>query len=63
MMTRYIYLGDRLTDPLLVGMQCDPVRRPDGKCIVGQKPRNQLVIDAAGRRYVVLARRLKLNER
>lgn len=60
---RYTYLGDKLTDPALKGMQCDPVRRPDGKCIVGQKPRNQLVVDANGTRHVVLARRLRLNEK
>jgi len=23
---RYIYLGDKLTDPALKGMACDPVR-------------------------------------
>lgn len=32
---RYTYLGDRLTAPGLKGAQCDPVRRPDGKCICG----------------------------
>ena len=33
---RYRYLGDRLTDAALVGRQCEPVRRPDGKCVVGR---------------------------
>ena len=36
---RYTYLGSRDTDPALKGMQCDPVRRPDGKCIIaGLRP-------------------------
>jgi hypothetical protein len=59
---RYTYLGDKLTAPELRGMQCDPVRRADGKCIVGRTPRNALVQDASGKRYVVLGRRLRLNK-
>lgn len=38
MMHRYVYLGDRLTDPRLVGQPCDPVFRTTGKrevCVVG----------------------------
>lgn len=57
---RYTYLGDKLTDPALVGMQCDPVRRADGKCIVG-KLATMLVVDEQGRRYVVLRRRVRVN--
>jgi len=60
---RYIYLGDRLTRPDLRGMECDPVLRADGKCIIGKAPRNQLVVDANGKRHVVLARRLRLKEK
>ncbi len=60
-MMRYTYRGDRLTDPTLRGMQCDPVRRPDGKCIRG-KNGNMLVIDGQGRRWVVLARQLRVNK-
>lgn len=59
---RYTYLGDRLTAPALRGMQCDPVRRRDGKCITG-KLGTLLVIDATGRKHNVLRRRLRLNER
>jgi len=54
---RYIYLGDKLTDSLLVGMQCDPVRRRDGKCVVGRS--KMLVVDQSGRQHVVLRRRLR----
>lgn len=59
---RYRYLGDTLTDPTLVGMACDPVRRPDGRCIISQKMAVALVIDAQGRKHVVLRRRLRLNK-
>lgn len=58
---RYTYLGDRLTDPALVGMQCNPVLRPDGKCVVSLKMATALVEDVHGKRYVVLRRRLRLN--
>lgn len=59
---RYTYLGDKLTTSL-VGMQCEPVMRADGKCIIGCKPRNQLVVDENGKKHVVLARRLRLNSK
>ena len=57
---RYTYLGDRLTDPRLRGMQCDPVRNAAGKCICGALG-TMLVEDGAGVRYVVLRRRLRIN--
>lgn len=57
---RYIYLGDRLTDDALLNMPCDPVRRPDGKCIVSVKMATALVVDAHGQRHVVLRRRLRV---
>jgi hypothetical protein len=57
---RYTYLGDTLTAPELRGMQCDPVRRQDGKCVVGTMGSAQ-VVDAQGVRHVVLRRRLRLN--
>lgn len=60
---RYTYLGDKLTDSALVGMQCDPVRRPDGKCIISVKLASALVVDAGGNKYTVLRRRLRLNEK
>ena len=58
---RYTYLGDCMTDPALVGAPCDPVRRADGKCIVGGS--KQLVRFATGVEHVVLRRRLRLNLR
>ena len=61
-MTRYTYLGDAMTRPELVGLQCDPVRRAgDGKCIVSQRMAVALVIDSDGVRHVVKRRRLRLN--
>lgn len=53
-----VYLGDRLTDPRLKNQPCDPVRRPDGRCIVGGS--KQLVTFAGGDRVVVLRRRLRV---
>lgn len=58
---RYTYLGDKLTRPELIGIQCDPVRRPDGKCVVCVSMATALVVDANGQRHVVLRRRLRLN--
>jgi hypothetical protein len=60
---RYTYLGDGLTSDRLRGMQCNPVRRADGKCIVSVKMATALVIDADGNRYVVKRRRLRLNSK
>jgi len=55
---RYTYLGDRMTDPALKGLPCDPVRRRDGRCIVGRG--NALVRFSDGSVRVVLRRRLRL---
>jgi hypothetical protein len=55
---RYVYLGDRLTDLALIGQRCEPVRRADGRCIVGGS--KQLVRFASGRLVVVLRRRLRV---
>lgn len=57
---RYVYLGDRLTDPALVGLPCDPVRRADGKCIVSVRMATALVRFADGVMRVVARRRLRL---
>jgi hypothetical protein len=54
---RYVYLGDAHTRAELVGAACDPVLRPDGKCIVGGS--KQLVRFADGAEHVVLRRRLR----
>ena len=56
---RYTYRGDRLTDPKLKGMQCNPVRRLDGKCIRSRKA-TMLVTDG-NINYVILARQLRIN--
>lgn len=55
---RYVYLGDRHTRPELVGQPCDPVVRPDGKCVVGGS--KQLVVFADGTEVVVMRRRLRI---
>lgn len=60
---RYTFLGDKLTRPALRSMQCDPVRRPDGRCIVNVRLASALVIDAQGQRHVVPRRRLRLNHK
>ncbi len=59
---RYTYLGDKLTDNALIGLQCDPVRRADGKCIICIKMATALVIDESGNKHVVLRRRLRVNK-
>jgi hypothetical protein len=60
---RYTYLGDGLTSERLRGMQCDPVRRADGKCIVSVKFAIALVIDGDGKKHIVKRRRLRLNNK
>jgi len=60
--TRYTYLGDLLTAPALVGLQCNPVRDSRGKCIVSVQMATALVQDAGGNQYVVKRRRLRLNK-
>lgn len=59
---RYTYLGDKLTRSELIGMQCDPVLRPDGKCVVSVKMATALVVDANGNKHVVARRRLRVNK-
>ena len=61
---RYVYRGDRMTDPALKGMRCDPVYRADlspaqQKCVRGRNG-NMLVVDERGRRHVVLGRQLRV---
>jgi hypothetical protein len=57
---RYTYLGNRHTDPALVGLQCDPVKNAAGKCVIG-KMSSALVVDEHGARYIVSRRRLRVN--
>lgn len=59
---RYTYIGNKLTDSALIGLQCDPVKDTRGKCIISQKMATALVIDGSGRKHVVLRRRLRLNQ-
>ena len=58
---RYTFLGSVQTRADLVGLQCDPVKDSDGKCIISQQMATALVIDADGKRHVVPRRRLRLN--
>lgn len=63
---RYVYLGDKFTDSRLVGQPCDPIRRVNGRVVVGSgkgTPRNQLVRFADGTLAVVLGRRLRLAQK
>jgi hypothetical protein len=60
---RYTYLGDKLTRAELVGMQCDPVRRADEKCVVSVKMATALVVDSDGVKHVVARRMLRLNSK
>ncbi|MBN8825089.1 MULTISPECIES: hypothetical protein [unclassified Spirosoma] len=58
-MTRnYIYLGDRLTDPLLIKQPCTAVLQPNGKCTRG-KTGTMLVEFANGRLVNVIGRLLR----
>jgi hypothetical protein len=57
---RYIYLGDRLTAPELRGQRCDPMRRPDGKCIISVRMATALVRFEDGSIRCVLRRRLRV---
>ena len=60
-MKRYTYLGDRHARLDVRGLQCDPVRRADGRCVVSTRMATALVVDGAGHRHVVARRRLRLN--
>ncbi len=57
MIPDYVYMGDRLTDPLLRGLPVNAVRRADGRCVRGRNG-SMLVEDVQGKRYVVLGRQL-----
>lgn len=57
---RYRYLGDRWTDTRLAGRLCNPVRRPDGRCVVSGPRASALVAFDTGERHVVARRRLRL---
>ena len=57
---RYVYLGDLATAPELRGMACDPVRRPDGKCVVCLRMATALVRRPARWAACRQARRLRV---
>lgn len=50
---RYLYLGDRLTDPALKGAPCNAVLRADGKCVRGRGAMLVLFAGEAAPRVVV----------
>lgn len=60
MTVRYVFLGDKMTDPLLIGMPCDPVTRDDGRCIISTRMATALVLFENGIHCVVPRRRLRL---
>lgn len=55
---RYVYLGDALTDPLLVNRPCTPVIGANGHAVATPKRTLQLVRFEDGSEHVVLGRRL-----
>lgn len=55
---RYLYLGDRHSDPRLRRVGLEPVRDRRGRCVVGAS--KALVRELGGRRHVVLRRRLRV---
>ncbi|AHM62070.1 hypothetical protein D770_19095 [Flammeovirgaceae bacterium 311] len=57
-MRKYIYLGDRQTDPALKGKLCFAVMRKDGKCIRGRNG-SMLVEFSSGRIANVIGRLLR----
>ena len=58
---RYTYLGDKLTAEHLRSLQCDPVKNARDKCIISHG--KALVVDAEGNQYIVIRRRLRLNQK
>lgn len=54
----YVYLGDRLTDPIRKGQSCKAVRRADGKCIRGGNG-SMLVEFSDGTTCVIIGRQLR----
>ena len=53
-------MGDRFTAPGLKRMQCDPIRREDGKCIRSRMG-TMLVTDGI-RKHIIIARLLRINK-
>jgi hypothetical protein len=59
-MTKYIYLGDRFTDPKLKKASCTAVQRNDGKCIRGRN--GNMLMQFGQRKVVVIGRRLRIEK-
>jgi hypothetical protein len=54
---KYVYHGDRMTDPVYKSRECVAVLREDGKCIRGRN--GNMLVSFNGRQVVVLARQLR----
>lgn len=54
---RYTYLGDRMS--ALRGMQCDPIRRKDGKCI--RSKMGTMLVTNGEIKHIIIARLLRIN--
>ena len=54
---KYIYLGDKLTDPCLIGKKCAAVLNSKGKCIRSRL--STMLVDFGSEKHIVLARRLR----
>ena len=54
----YIYLGDKFTDELLKGKECQAVLREDGKCITAGRKVGMLV-SFNGKKVIVNRRLLR----
>jgi len=55
-MTKYRYLGDRLTRPELKGTTCEAVK-VNGKCVRGRN--SNMLVSFGNERVVILARLLR----
>jgi len=54
---RYTYLGDKMS--VLRGMQCDPIRREDGKCIRSRM--GTMLVTNGIDKHIIIARLLRIN--
>jgi hypothetical protein len=57
---KYVYRGDRLTDPKYRNKECTAVLRADGKCIRGKN--GNMLVSFNGVNVAVLARQLRRTE-
>ncbi|HDY67500.1 MAG TPA: hypothetical protein ENH85_06900 [Candidatus Scalindua sp.] len=58
---RYTYIGDRFTAPEIKRMQCDPVRREDGKC--RRSRMGTMLVTDGSKNYIIIARLLRINKK